>query len=238
MKKASHKEKIFITGGNGVLAKQIFKYCQENEIQCFAPNKEECNILDFEKLKNVIDGYNPTIIIHAAGIISVLNCEENKEEAINVNVKGTLNITQYCLNKKIKLIYISSDSVFSGNKGLYSIRDKLDPINVYGKTKAASEYIISVVENHQIIRAPFLRATHKKVFKNQLCSRYLLNQVADKIIKNILFNSEKIVHISTERRQLRDLYKEMGLEVELISIPKKLKKLLPKDASILNTSKF
>lgn len=231
------KEKsILIIGGNGVLGKEISKICRSRNIKHFALDKKSCNILSRENIRNSIQKYNPDILIHAAGLISLLKCEESPSTAIDINITGTVNIVQECINTKIKLVYISSDSVFSGDKGKYSISDRLDPISVYGKTKSASEYIVSLIPNHQILRAPFLREVHPKVFKNQYCSRYLKHQVAEKIIDNIMFNSNKIVHISTHRRLLSDLYEEMGVDFELIPIPENLKNLIAKDASLINTS--
>jgi dTDP-4-dehydrorhamnose reductase len=126
--------------------------------------------------------------------------------------------------------------VFSGDKGNYSINDRLDPINVYGKTKAAAEYVVSVLSDYQIIRAPFIRQIYPKVFTDQYCSRYFLDEIVEKIVNNIINNKEKIVHISSGRMSLYDLYLKKGIEVEPITMSKEQQKTLPKDTSLINNS--
>jgi dTDP-4-dehydrorhamnose reductase len=126
--------------------------------------------------------------------------------------------------------------VFSGNKGNYTIDDRLDPINIYGKTKSAAEYIISTFPNYQIIRAPFIRQIYPKVFIDQYCSRYFLKEAVGKIINNIFKNEEKIIHISSERMSLYDLYIKNGFTAEPITMSEEQKKKLPKDTSLINNS--
>ena len=50
---------------------------------------------------------------------------------------------------KCRLIHISSDCVFSGNKGNYLDSDSPDPIDLYGKTKALSE----IISNKHLIKS-------------------------------------------------------------------------------------
>lgn len=229
--------KILITGGSGILGRELVKYCEINKINYYSPISSICNIEELESVKNTVFKYSPNIIIHAAAFVDTIGCEENIEKAINLNIIGTCNLIK-CCTKEIKFVYISSEYVFSGNKGLYSIDDRLDPINTYGKTKAASEYIVSILENYQIIRVPFIKKIHSEVFNNQYCSRYLVNEVPSKIINNILYNQEKIVHISSGRKKLSEIYTEKNINFKEIPIPKNLEKVIPKDTSLINTNKF
>lgn len=229
--------KVLITGGSGALGKELIKYCTETNINHFSPTSVLCNILDINSLKSVIEDYNPTHIIHAAAFVDTVGCEKNPIKSIDTNIIGTTNIVK-CCNEKIKLSYISSEYVFSGNKGLYHIEDRLDPINIYGKTKAASEYIISIAPSYQILRVPFIRKIHQQVFDDQYCSRYFIEDVSEKIIKNVLYNSEKIVHISRNRMKLCDLYREKNIPFKQISILNEMKSIIPKDTSLINTNKY
>jgi dTDP-4-dehydrorhamnose reductase len=157
--------------------------------------------------------------------------------AIAVNIMGTVSLVNYCIcHPNIRLSYISSEYVFSGNTGQYTIESKLDPINVYGKTKASAEYMVSIVTNHQILRVPFIRKRHPNVFVNQYCSRYFVEDVLEKIIHNVLYNETKLVHISNERKTLCAIYEEKNIPVNKIHIPPELKSIIPKDTSLINTS--
>jgi dTDP-4-dehydrorhamnose reductase len=228
-------KKIFITGGNGVLGKKLVNYLSPN-YKVLSPSSKDCNILNLSNLTDTINQFQPDIVIHLASFVDTFGCEENIEKAIDINVIGTLNIVKACLNISCKFVYISSEYVFSGNKGNYTVEDRLDPINVYGKTKSSAEYITSILPNYQIIRAPFIRKTYSKAFSDQYCSRYFLDEVIEKITYNIFNNSQNLIHISSERMSLYNLYVKNGIQAEPITIPSNQSKIIPKDTSLINNS--
>ena len=227
--------KIFVTGGNGHLGKALVDYLQKDQ-EVLAPDSITCNILDTFQLKKTIHDFQPDIVIHLAAYVDTFGCEENIEKALNINVLGTLNLVETCLDLDCKFIYISSEYVFGGSKGNYTVDDKLDPINVYGKTKAAAEYIVSVLLNYQIIRVPFIRQVYPKVFTDQYCSRYFLDEVVEKITNNIFNNLDKLVHIASKRMSLYELYIKHGIEAEPTTIPDSQLGIIPKDTSLINNS--
>jgi dTDP-4-dehydrorhamnose reductase len=192
--------------------------------------------LDFETVARTIEEIKPDIIIHAAAYVDTFGCEKDIEKALNNNVVGTINIVKASLNRQCRVVYISSEYVFGGNKGKYTIGDRLDPKNVYGKTKAASEYIISVLPNYQIIRAPFVSKVYSKVFTDQYCSRHFLQEATEKIIKNILNNPEPLIHIATNRASLHELYLEKEIVAEPVQMSQEYKKVIPYDTSLINSS--
>jgi dTDP-4-dehydrorhamnose reductase len=227
--------KIFVTGGSGYLGQKLIE-CLSNDHQVYSPSKHECNILDINNLENIIKSFNPDIIIHLAAFVDTLGCEENIKKALDVNIIGTINLVKICSEIKCKLVYVSSEYVFGGNKGNYTVDDKLDPINVYGKTKSASEYVVSILPDHQIIRAPFIRQVYPKVFSNQYCSRYFLDEVIEKMINNLLNNPNKLIHISSERMSLYELYLKKGIKAEPILMDNDQMKIIPYDTSLINNS--
>lgn len=225
--------KVFVTGGSGHLGKVLVDYLQKNH-SVFAPSSQECNILNTLSLNETIKYFQPDVVVHLAAFVDTFGCEERKIDALNVNVLGTLNMVEACMDLNCKFVYVSSEYVFGGDKGNYTIDDKLDPINVYGKTKAAAEYIVSVLPNYQIIRAPFIRQIYPKVFTDQYCSRYFLHEIVEKISNNIFNNQEKLVHIASERMSIYDLYVKHGVKAEPITMPKN--QFIPKDTSLINNS--
>ena len=228
-------KKIFITGGSGNLGQKLVEYLSiDNEV--YAPNRDECDILDIGSLKEKINSFQPSIIIHTAAFVDTFGCEIEVEKAIDINIIGTINLVKSCLNLDCLFVYISSEYVFGGEKGNYESTDRLTPINIYGKTKSASEYIISILPNYQIIRAPFVKQTYPKAFTDQYCSRYFLDEVIEKIANNIFNNREKIIHISSKKMSLYDLYLKKGIKAKPITMSEKQKETLPKDTSLINNS--
>ena len=227
--------KIFITGGSGNLGKELKKIIP-NTYQIISPTKDECNILKLHEVKNIIKTHNPDIVLHLAAFVDTVGCEENILKAIDTNIIGTINLVKSCLDLKCKFVYVSSEYVFKGDKGNYSINDRLNPINVYGKTKSASEYIISILPNYQIIRAPFIKTKYPKVYTNQYCSRYFIEDVVSKIFNNIISNPNDIVHIANDRKSLYNHYLDKDLNPLPIEIPDNMENITPKDTSLINNS--
>lgn len=230
--------KVFITGGSGALGKVLIEHLSNDKesYNILAPSSKECDILNLENLKSTIKKYSPDVIIHLAAFVDTFGCENNIKKAIDVNIEGTINMVKACSKINCKFVYVSSEYVFSGKKGNYTTLDYLDPVNVYGKTKAASEYIVSILPNYQIIRAPFIREVYPKVFTDQHCSRYFIDEIVPKIIKNIFYNNDNIIHIASKRTSLYDLYLKKGIKAEPILMSEEQKKTLPKDTSLINNS--
>lgn len=227
--------KIFITGGSGHLGQKLVEYLS-NEHNVYAPDRNECDILDISGLKTIISSFHPNIVIHLAAFVDTFGCEKDIEKALDVNVLGTINMVKACLEVECKFIYVSSEYVFGGNKGNYEVNDKPDPINVYGKTKAASEYIVSTLSDYQIIRAPFIKQVYPKVFSDQYCSRYFLDEVIEKITNNIFNNPSKLIHIASERMSLYELYIKKGIDAKPILMNEEQLKIIPHDTSLVNNS--
>ncbi len=236
-------KKIFITGGSGALGRALVNYLKgsvakypEIPFEILDPSSKECNILDLNDLQNTISNFSPDIVVHLAAFVDTLGCENDTKKAMDTNIIGTINIVKALSNLNCKLVYVSSEYVFKGDKGNYSIDDRLDPINVYGKTKASAEYVASIFDNHQIIRVPFIKKVYPKVFENQYCSRYFLDEVPEKIVANMLYNSSKIVHISSYKSTLYGKYQNRNYDTIPIKIPKEYEKIIPKDTSLINNS--
>ena len=94
----------------------------------------------------------PDVVVHAATLTDVDKCETNKELAWKINVEGTKNIVEAAQSAGSFLIYISTDYVFSGEKGNYKETDKPDPINYYGLTKLKAEEIVQTQPEYFIGR--------------------------------------------------------------------------------------
>lgn len=82
---------------------------------------------------------SPEIVVHTVALTDVDKCEMDKELAWNINVEGTRNLVDLCKQRGVFLIYISTDYVFKGDKGMYKETDEPEPINYYGLTKLKGE---------------------------------------------------------------------------------------------------
>jgi len=95
----------------------------------------------------------PSLIVHAAGVCDVGTCEESPEFAQLVNVEGTRILLAHA-PPSARIVYVSSDHVFSGNTGgPYDEVTPPDPISVYGRTRVAAEQLVLARPNTLVLRA-------------------------------------------------------------------------------------
>ena len=147
-------KKYLVTGVNGQLGYDIVKELNERgEYDVLALDKDEMDITDKEQVDKIIKAYKPDVIFHCAAWTAVDKAEEMKELCEKVNVEGTKNIADASIEVGAKLVYISTDYVFDGEKeGLYTEEDKPNPKSVYGQTKYDGEEEVRRNPNHFITR--------------------------------------------------------------------------------------
>jgi len=156
------KKKLLITGISGLLGSNLTFILRDkyditgwyNYHKVFIPRVDsfKVDITDKQSVKNFLLDYKPDIILHCASLTNIDYCENNKEETKRVNVEGTRNIVYACSKQDIKLVYISTDAVYDGEKGNYSEEDSVSPCNYYGLTKYEAEGVVKEHKNHIIVR--------------------------------------------------------------------------------------
>lgn len=153
--------KILITGANGLLGQHLVKILLENNYQVFATGRgtqrlsfdnfpryswHEMDIADPQAVARVMNAIQPDVVIHAAAVTQVDDCELNPQQCERTNVQGTANVLleaeSYCRH----FIYISTDFVFDGKTGNYAEEDYLKPISFYGFTKMQAEALVQTAD--------------------------------------------------------------------------------------------
>ena len=101
--------------------------------------RSELDVTDESAVAAAVAGCS--VIVHLAANTRVDRCELQPADAERVNEGGTGNIAAAARAHGAKVIYVSTDYVFAGDRvGEYSEDDPVDPINVYGRTKLAGEH--------------------------------------------------------------------------------------------------
>lgn len=146
--------KYLITGVKGQLGYDIVRELEKRgRTEYLALDSIEMDITDREKVMQVVTDYHPDVIFHCAAWTAVDKAEEEKELCEKVNVYGTANICDASLAVGAKIVYMSTDYVFNGNKnGEYIPEDEVDPRSVYGMTKYQGEEEIRRNPKHYITR--------------------------------------------------------------------------------------
>jgi dTDP-4-dehydrorhamnose reductase len=153
--------KLLITGASGLYGSKLAQLALAAGIDVYSSDVQNLTVygkyvkLDVTAKTHVEDVFQdikPDVVVHAASLTDVDKCELNKDVAWRVNVEGTKNIAAASQKHESFLIYISTDYVFSGEKGCYVESDAANPLNYYGLTKLEAEYLIQELPEYMIAR--------------------------------------------------------------------------------------
>lgn len=155
--------KILVIGGGGQLGTKLIEQGRERHnlyatYMTRRPTLDSSRVYQVDKINDksiqeLIAKIKPYAVIDTAALHNVDQCETNKEEAHLVNTIGTRSIANACQRNEAKMVFVSTDYVFDGKKGLYRETDQPAPINIYGQSKLEGEQAIKEeCENHAIAR--------------------------------------------------------------------------------------
>lgn len=154
--------RVLITGASGLLGSKLAELAVKHGYEVYSGynrNKSirgkpvKLDVSDKEAVKNAFKHIKPEAVIHTAALTDVDKCETEKESAWKINVEGTQNIVEECKKYNAFLVYVSTDYVFEGSKGMYKEEDKCKPVNYYGFTKLEGEKKVSTLDEWCIARA-------------------------------------------------------------------------------------
>lgn len=151
--------KILLLGKTGMLGTDCHNILSKNH-EIIAPDRNELDIISWDRVIELLNTISPDIVINCAGFTDVDKCETEDFTVRKVNVEGPRNLAQGSARFNSKLIHISTDYVFNGQKNIpqpYFEDDAMEPISAYGKSKVESE--VGVKENapdYIIIRTAWL----------------------------------------------------------------------------------
>lgn len=194
--------KIFLTGGNGLLGKEIQK-----NIDVYAPSHNEFNISNFSNLLTIVGDLSEyDLIIHAAAYTQVEQAEIKRQECFETNIIGTMNMLEAF--KKVPFVFISSE--YAKN-----------PCNFYALTKRMGEQLVETHPHHLIIRTVFKSRPWKypKAFIDQYTQGDYVDVIAPLILQNIVNwdLQSKTIYIGTGRKTIYELAQQTRT-VEPISV--------------------
>ena len=179
--------RILVTGVKGQLG---FDICRELAERGYTDVRgidiEDLDITDEIAVKKYISEYNPDVVMHNAAWTAVDKAEEMEEACYKVNVLGTKYLAEAAESVGAKIVYISTDYVFSGEgENYFEVDDEIAPLSVYGKTKYLGELEVKKCKKHFIVRISWVFGINGKNFVKTMLTlaetKTELNVVADQI---------------------------------------------------------
>jgi len=148
--------KVAVTGANGQLGTDFCRALHNFDVIPFT--HADIEIADMASVREAMLKHKPAIIINTAAYVRVDDCEDEKEEAFQVNALGARNVAVVAQELGARLVHISTDYVFGGEveprTTPYTEFDTPIPLSIYGKSKLAGENLVRhFCLRHFIVRA-------------------------------------------------------------------------------------
>lgn len=170
--------KVLVTGGNGQLGQDVMNELKKRGHTAIGTgSKPEDGREDYVQMNITKRPYvmakmrelRPDAVIHCAAWTAVDDAEDlaNYDKVMEVNVTGTQNIADLCRELGCKMVYISTDYVFSGQgeEPWKADSREFSPLNVYGRSKLEGEFAVSSrLEKFFIVRTAWVFGKNGKNF--------------------------------------------------------------------------
>ncbi len=153
--------RILITGASGLLGLNLALYAasHENVIGTIfshelknVPFKViQADLQDSMEIRDCVEEASPEVIINCAAMANLEACEREPETAERLNLNLPMELAEIAKKRKIKLMHISTDAVFDGQRGNYLEEDQPNPLSVYARTKWEAEKAVAGVNPDALI---------------------------------------------------------------------------------------
>ena len=248
--------KVFVTGVGGQLGHDVINELQKRHYECIGSdiltsieNNQpyvQLDITDKKAVDKVFQEIRPDAVIHCAAWTAVDAAEdkENKEKVYAVNVIGTKNIAEACKELDCKMIYISTDYVFSGQgtEPWQADCKEFAPLNYYGETKLEGELVVEqLLTKFFIVRIAWVFGLNGKNFIKTMINvgktydtvRVVCDQIGTPTytydLARLLFDMVKseqygYYHVTNEGGYISwydfccEFYKQYGLDTKVIPV--------------------
>lgn len=183
---------VLLTGANGMLGRAWRELCEHQGLTCVATDRDELDIRDPAAVDRALDDADARLLVNCAAYTDVDGAESDHDAANSLNGDAVGVLARACATHHAVFVHYSTDYVFSGSDSTpYRTANPRDPINAYGRSKAAGEQAIEAADPpHLLIRTSWLYAPWGKNFVRT------------------------IAHVAAERDELRVVNDQRGRPTE------------------------
>ena len=212
------QQRILLTGGSGLLGGELRELLREAHF----PTSAQFNVTDYPQMEAFARGRNLSVLVHAAAFTSPPKVDKDPLRAMEVNIVGTANVVRLCMALGLKLIYISTDYVFQGDRGDYREEDPLNPVNKYAWSKLGGECAVRMYDRSLIVRTSFgpNQFPYPQAFADQWTSRESVARFACKLVGLLDQDLVGVIHVGGPRRTVYDYARSLdpAKEIKTLSI--------------------
>jgi dTDP-4-dehydrorhamnose reductase len=198
--------RVLVTGGSGRLGRELQAELPKLGIEAFFPARSELDVTLPGTIRAAFERYEPDVVVHAAAYTDVKRAEAERKTCWETNVGGTRNVVRALAGSGVKLVHISTDYVFWGDRGGYAEDDPVGPPrNYYALSKLAAEEVARVHTDTLIIRTSFRPREwpYPVAFTDVYTSQDYVDVIAPEVALAVRYApeiSDPVLHIVTERK--------------------------------------
>lgn len=198
---------MLLTGGSGRLGTELRSLLPD----LLAPSSRELDVTSEESVSAFVRRARPSVLVHAAAYTNVGAAEHEREACWRVNVLGTRHVARAADEIGAKLVHISTDYVFDGERGGYAEDDALGPpINYYALSKIVAEEVARTARRHLVVRTSFRPRAwpYETAFTDVFTSQDYVDVIAPDValvVRRALDVPVATLHVATERKSVFEL---------------------------------
>jgi dTDP-4-dehydrorhamnose reductase len=135
--------RVAVIGARGQLGSELVKTFQAGDHEVSAFDHSALDVTQRDSVRSALLETKANAVVNAAAFVRVDEAEERPEEALRVNAIGAHHVARACAEMESLCVYVSTDYVFGGEKrAAYTEEDTPAPVNIYGASKLAGEYLV------------------------------------------------------------------------------------------------
>lgn len=236
--------RALVTGGSGRLGRELRTELPRLGVEAFFPARSELDVSKPETVEAALERYAPDVVVHAAAYTDVKGAETEREACWATNVGGTRNVVRALSSSgsASKLVHISTDYVFWGDRGGYAEDDPVGPTrNRYALSKLVAEEVARVYPDTLVVRTSFRPQEwpYPVAFTDVYTSQDYVDVVAPEIALVVRYANEipdLTLHVATQRKSVYELARRRKPDVKP-GMRREAGVNLPEDVS-LDTSRW
>ena len=143
---------VSIIGPNGQLGTDLIKVFTKANWKVLPITHAEISVENQESVFSALKNSQTDWVINTAAFHKVDECEKDSQKAWEINAHGAKNVATVARDLGMRSVFISSDYVYSGDKGTsYSESDPVSPVNAYGHSKAGGEAVTLAANKKNLV---------------------------------------------------------------------------------------
>ena len=115
-------------------------------------NEVQIDITDQNSVDSVLHDVQPDVVLLLSAISDIDRCEQFPDEARAVNLHGAEHVVNACARSNARLLFTSTGAVFDGRKHGYAEEWPVNPVSLYGHTKAEAEKLVLALKSSIVVR--------------------------------------------------------------------------------------